>query len=212
MLLVGSSSSRSVREGIASSGRSSLSRMVILFCVSKLFRVHANSFSLSVLLAKRKRLGVAPSTWSLYMISWTSVSAILFGQLVDRITLTLTHLSFKCSYGIDLKFCPPAFEFEAVKLEKVVVDGEEREKTTKCKHRGLRFVGMKMQPKKMLSKVIDIEKNYIFRPYSYTPREILPLQLYLEVSKEISIVPKAKSPLGLCFYYLWFLLHFFLQS
>lgn len=51
-------------------------------------------------------------------------------------------------------------EFEAIKPEKVMVYGEEREKTSHYKPICLKWIGVKAKTKKRLSKVIDVEKNY----------------------------------------------------
>lgn len=56
-------------------------------------------------------------------------------------------------------------EFEAVKPQKVMVDREERKKTSHHKLRGLRWVGVKAKANKTLSKVIDVEKHYNFPLY-----------------------------------------------
>lgn len=38
--------------------------------------------------------------------------------------------------------------------------------------------------------MIDVEKNYNFMPYSYTPRGISPVLFYSKLSKEIEMVPR----------------------
>lgn len=43
-------------------------------------------------------------------------------------------------------------KFEIIKPEKVVVDGKDKEKTTKYKPMGLRLTRLKAKAKKMLSK------------------------------------------------------------
>lgn len=43
---------------------------------------------------------------------------------------------------------------------------------------------------KNLSKVIDVEKNYNFLPYSYTPYGVSPLQFFKEDSKEVKLIPR----------------------
>lgn len=72
-----------------------------------------------------------------------------------------------------------------------MIDEEEREKTFHCKPWGLRWAG---EPKKSLSKMIDIEKNYNFWLYSYIPRGVSPLLFYSEANKEIAMVPRADIP------------------
>lgn len=59
---------------------------------------------------------------------------------------------------------PRPVEFEAVKSKKVVVDVEEKEKTTQYKRRSLRWprVKEKAKAKKTLSKLVDVKKNYNF--------------------------------------------------
>lgn len=60
-------------------------------------------------------------------------------------------------------------KFKAVKPAKVIIDGEEREKTSHYKPGWLRWSDVKVvDNKKTLSKVIDAEKSYIFRTYSKT--------------------------------------------
>lgn len=69
---------------------------------------------------------------------------------------------------------------------------------------------MKARTKKTLSKAIDVERNYNFRPYPYTPREISPFSS--EASKEILMAARADIPHVFYFYYPKSLLHFCLQS
>lgn len=49
-----------------------------------------------------------------------------------------------------------------------------------------------MTMRKTLKKEINIEKNFKFRPYSYTPREVLTLQFYEEESGLVKLTPKDK--------------------
>lgn len=71
--------------------------------------------------------------------------------------------------------------FKLVKPEKVIINGEEKEKTIHYKPQGLRWSDMKAEDnKKTLSKVIDIEKNYRFQTYSYTPHGFILVLLYAE--------------------------------
>lgn len=91
-------------------------------------------------------------------------------------------------------------EFEAVKPEKVIIDGEEREKTSHYKPKGLRWSDVKAMDKKTLSLIIDVEKNYNFRPYSYTPQGVTLLMFYSDSSKDVSMVPRTNIPHAvLCF-------------
>lgn len=64
-------------------------------------------------------------------------------------------------------------EFKVVKLEKVIVDWEEREKTSHYNPRGLRWSSIKATAKKALSRVIDVEKNLSF-DHIHTPLARLP--------------------------------------
>lgn len=58
---------------------------------------------------------------------------------------------------------PEAVDFKALKHEKVITNGEEKEKISHCKPRGLRWSGVKSsKDKKALNKVINFEKNYSF--------------------------------------------------
>lgn len=50
------------------------------------------------------------------------------------------------------------------------------------KLRGLRWSKFRLTTRKTLKKEIDNEKNFVFRPYSYTPRRISDLQFLEEVS------------------------------
>lgn len=52
---------------------------------------------------------------------------------------------------------PKLVEFKAVKPEKVIVDGEEMEKTSYYKPRCLRWSGLKATEKKAPSRVVDFE-------------------------------------------------------
>lgn len=63
---------------------------------------------------------------------------------------------------------PKPVEFKAIKPKKVIVDGEEREKTSHYKPRGLRWSSIKATDKKALSRVIDVEKNTTFNQ-THTP-------------------------------------------
>lgn len=67
---------------------------------------------------------------------------------------------------------PILVEFKRAKLEKIIVNVVEKEKTSHLKPRGLRWSGVTWseEPRKPLSKIINIEKNYNFRPYTYTLR------------------------------------------
>lgn len=48
--------------------------------------------------------------------------------------------------------------------------------------------------KKTLSKVIQVEKNYSFSPYSYTSCGVTLALFYVEWSGEVSTVPRADVP------------------
>lgn len=60
-------------------------------------------------------------------------------------------------------------EFDETEPEIVIIRHVRTEKANKYKPRGLRWGGMKPTTKRVLSKEIDVEKNYNFRPYSYIP-------------------------------------------
>lgn len=54
-------------------------------------------------------------------------------------------------------------KLKAVKPEKVIIDGVEKEKTSQYKPRGRRWSSVKPEEeRKALSKVIDVEKSYNF--------------------------------------------------
>lgn len=67
------------------------------------------------------------------------------------------------------------------------------------KSRGLRWSSVKATDKKTLSRVIDVEKNYSFKPYSYTPRGVTPLLFYSDSSRGVSMVPRVDIPPAVCF-------------
>lgn len=95
-------------------------------------------------------------------------------------------------------FIAKPLEFKAIKPEKVIVDVEEREKISHHKPRGLRWSGVKATEKKILSRIIDIKKNYSYGPYLYTPRRVTAVLFYSESSGEVSMVPRADVALAIC--------------
>lgn len=48
--------------------------------------------------------------------------------------------------------------------------------------------------KKSVEKVIDKDKAFCFKPYSYVPRDITMLQLFRELNEEINLVPREVPP------------------
>lgn len=122
------------------------------------------------------------------MTACTTSSALL----VDTM-LWLTHLFSNISIGEICGFVPKPVEFKDVKPEKMMVDGEEREKTSHYKPR------VKAKTKKTPSKVIDDKKSYNLRPYSYSPRGISPLLFYSESSKEITMITWMDIPIAVLF-------------
>lgn len=60
---------------------------------------------------------------------------------------------------------PRSTEFEAVEPKIVVVEGVEKEKTTKYRPKGLRCAGVNSKNKKTLSNEIDLENSYTFRTH-----------------------------------------------
>lgn len=89
-------------------------------------------FSLAVLLAKEKRLALPPlnlgSPYARLEMSAHEISSV---QSVDMTSsLTPPFLSSDVYMGKIWALSPKPVEFKAVKPEKVVVNGEEREKTS----------------------------------------------------------------------------------
>lgn len=82
----------------------------------------------------------------------------------------------------------------------MIIDREDKEKTSHYKPQGLRWSNVNpTEDKKALSKVIDVEKNYSFRPYSNTPHEVTPMFFYAKSSGEVSVVPRAGIPPAIYF-------------
>lgn len=109
---------------------------------------------------------------------------------------TLMHLPFKCFYRRKFRalFAKPV-EFNAIKPEKVIIDREEKEKTSLNKPREVRWSSMKAEDnKRSLSKVVDIEKNYSFRHYSYISSGVTPVLFCADSSGEVLMVPRANIP------------------
>lgn len=71
---------------------------------------------------------------------------------------------------------PKSVELKAVKPKKVMVNGEEREKTSDYKPRGLRWSGMKGAEKNTLSMIIGVRRTTASGPI-HTP--LVELLLYL---------------------------------
>lgn len=91
-------------------------------------------------------------------------------------------------------------KFKAVKSEKLIINGEEKEKTSHYKPRGLRWFGLKAEEnKKTLSKVIDVEKNNGFPLCFYMLHGVTPVFFYAESSREVQMVPRANLPHAIYF-------------
>lgn len=138
-------------------------------------------FPLDVLLVKSKRLALAPMYLGCLYARLVVCSRSILNSIGGmNLSHTWTRLSFICFYGRGSEPCPKPVEYKAVKPEKVIIDGAEKEKTSHYKPRGLRwYYVMPEEEGKALSKVVDVEKNYNFRPYSYTPHGVTPIIITL---------------------------------
>lgn len=94
---------------------------------------------------------------------------------------------------------PKSVEFKAVRPEKIIIDGEEREKMSHYAPKVLRWSRVKATGKKTLSRAIDVEKNYSFQSYFYTPCGVTPLLFYSYSSREVLMVPRVEIPLAIWF-------------
>lgn len=85
---------------------------------------------------------------------------------------------------------PP--EFKPVKPW--MVDGVEKVKTSHLKRRGLRWyrVTWLEESTKPLSKIIDKEQIYNFRPYAYTLRGVVPNFFDTHSSGVVSLEPRSR--------------------
>lgn len=102
------------------------------------------------------------------MLGSTNARTISSFRSVDMMSsLTLMRPFFKWSCRKDLGLSHKPVEFEVVKIVKVIVDVGEWEKTLHNKPGSLRWFIVKTPGMKALSRVIDVEKSYNFRPYSY---------------------------------------------
>lgn len=73
---------------------------------------------------------------------------------------------------------PKPTQLDAVEMIEVEEDGEIVKKPNRSyQPRALRWSGMKQNNTKNLSKVIDIKKNFNFRPYAFASRGIPEIQL-----------------------------------
>lgn len=91
-------------------------------------------------------------------------------------------------------------EFKAMKPQKIIAHGVEREKTSHHKPRGLRCSWAKPEKgRKPMSQLIDAEKSCKFWSYEYTLGGVTPNLFYTESSKEIFLVPREDVPINLYF-------------
>lgn len=110
------------------------------------------------------------------------------------------HLSFRCSMGEVWSIVCKLVEFKVVMPEKVIIDRVEKEKTSHYEPQGLRWSELKPQKeRKALNTLIDVEKSYNFRPYSYTMCGVTPNLSNAQTRGEVLLVPRANIPLDTYF-------------
>lgn len=73
------------------------------------------------------------------------------------------------------------------------------EKTVDLKPRGLRWSNVRLTTRKTLKKEIDIEKNFEFHPYLYTPRGVSIVQSYKEDGSMVKLIPRDKIRKKVCY-------------
>lgn len=92
---------------------------------------------------------------------------------------------------------PKPREFKAHKPQRL--DGVERVRSSQLDCRGRRWYETPKKEKKPLSWLIDEDGSYSFRPFSYTPRGILPICFYSpkDGGKTKSLTVRSTLPGGL---------------
>lgn len=77
----------------------------------------------------------------------------------------------------------------------VEVDGKVIKRPDKpYQPRALKWSGIKQNNNENLSKVIDVEKNYNFKPYIFTSRDVTELQLYADLGESTILLSNDEIP------------------